>query len=79
MVRKEFINFSSNNYSGLAGNKEIYKSAMDVVKQYGLTCAFSRLISGNLCIHEELESKLAEFKNREACLVFQGGIKQTSG
>ncbi|MDR2399570.1 MAG: pyridoxal phosphate-dependent aminotransferase family protein [Endomicrobium sp.] len=76
---KEFINFSSNNYLDLAGNREIYKSAISIVEQYGFTSASSRVLSGNLSIHEELESKLAEFKNKEACLVFPSGYQTNVG
>lgn len=63
----------------MAGNKEIYKSAISIVEQYGFTPASSRLVSGNLSIHEELESKLAEFKNKEACLVFPSGYQTNVG
>jgi 7-keto-8-aminopelargonate synthetase-like enzyme len=76
---KEFINFSSNNYLDLAGDKEIYKSAINLIEQYGFTAASSRLISGNLALHEELESKLANFKNKEACLTFPSGYQTNIG
>jgi 8-amino-7-oxononanoate synthase len=76
---KEFINFSSNNYLDLAGNNEIYESALRIIEKYGFTCASSRLVSGNLPIHEELESKLAEFKNKEACLLFPSGYQTNVG
>ncbi|MDR3195719.1 MAG: pyridoxal phosphate-dependent aminotransferase family protein [Endomicrobium sp.] len=76
---KEFINFSSNNYLDLAGNKEIYKSAVSIIEKYGFTAASSRLVSGNLSLHEELESKLAEFKNKEACLLFPSGYQTNVG
>jgi 8-amino-7-oxononanoate synthase len=76
---REFINFSSNNYLDLAGNKEIYESAIKVIEKYGFTAASSRLVSGNLSIHEELESKLADFKNKEACLLFPSGYQTNVG
>jgi 7-keto-8-aminopelargonate synthetase-like enzyme len=76
---KDFINFSSNNYLDLAGNKEIYKAAISIIEQYGFTAASSRLVSGNLSLHEELESKLAEFKNKDACLLFPSGYQTNVG
>jgi 8-amino-7-oxononanoate synthase len=76
---KEFINFSSNNYLDLAGNKKIYESAIKIIEEYGFTAAASRLVSGNLLLHEELESKLSEFKNKEACLLFPSGYQTNVG
>ncbi|MDR2437574.1 MAG: pyridoxal phosphate-dependent aminotransferase family protein, partial [Endomicrobium sp.] len=76
---RKFINFSSNNYLDLAINKEIYESAIKVIEKYGFTAASSRLTSGNLSIHEELEFKLANFKNKETCLLFPSGYQTNVG
>jgi 8-amino-7-oxononanoate synthase len=76
---KSFINFSSNNYLGLAGNKEMTKAGIDIIEKYGFTSVSSRLISGNFSIHEELESKLADFKRKEAALVFPSGYQTNIG
>lgn len=76
---RNFINFSSNNYLDLAGNQEINKAAINAVEKYGLAGTSSRLVSGNLSIHEELEAKLAAFKNKQASLVFPSGYQTNIG
>ncbi|MCA6080188.1 MAG: 8-amino-7-oxononanoate synthase [Endomicrobium sp.] len=76
---KSFINFSSNNYLNLAGNKEINEAAMNAVEKYGFAGTSSRLICGNLSIHEKLEAELAAFKNKQASLVFPSGYQANVG
>jgi 8-amino-7-oxononanoate synthase len=76
---RKFINFSSNNYLDLAGNKEINKAVTDAVEKYGFAGTSSRLVGGNLLIHEELEAGLAFFKNKQASLVFPSGYQANVG
>ncbi|OEG71696.1 hypothetical protein ATZ36_13350 [Candidatus Endomicrobiellum trichonymphae] len=76
---RKFINFSSNNYLALAGNKEINKAVADAVEKYGFAGTSSRLVCGNLSIHEELEAELAVFKNKQASLVFPSGYQTNVG
>ncbi|MDR3092504.1 MAG: 8-amino-7-oxononanoate synthase [Endomicrobium sp.] len=76
---KSFINFSSNNYLNLAGNKEINEAAMNAVEKYGFAGTSSRLVCGNLSIHEKLEAELAAFKNKQASLVFPSGYQANVG
>jgi 8-amino-7-oxononanoate synthase len=76
---RKFINFSSNNYLDLAGNKEINKAVADAIEKYGFAGMSSRLVGGNLSIHEELESGLAVFKNKQASLVFPSGYQTNIG
>ncbi|MCL2145347.1 MAG: 8-amino-7-oxononanoate synthase [Endomicrobia bacterium] len=76
---KKFINFSSNNYLDLAGNEEINKAASEAARKYGLGGTSSRLVGGNLSIHEELETELAAFKNKQASLVFPSGYQANAG
>jgi 8-amino-7-oxononanoate synthase len=76
---RKFINFSSNNYLDLAGNKEINKAVAEAVEKYGFAGTSSRLVCGNLLIHEELEAELAIFKNKQASLVFPSGYQANVG
>ena len=76
---KEYLNFSSNNYLDLAGNEEINKAAAEAVDKYGFGGASSRLVGGNLSIHEEIETKLAVFKNKEAALLLPSGYQTNVG
>ncbi|MDR1418472.1 MAG: pyridoxal phosphate-dependent aminotransferase family protein [Endomicrobium sp.] len=76
---KELINFSSNNYLNLSGNKTIQQKALQIIEKYGFSGTSSRLVSGNILIHKELEEKLALFKNKQACLVYPSGYQTNVG
>jgi len=68
-----FLNFSSNNYLGLAAHPRVIRKASEALRRWGAGSGASRLISGNLKIHEDLEEKIARFKKEEAALVFSSG------
>src|SRR5882724_5932700 len=76
---REVINFSSNNYLGLANHPALCKAAKEAIDRYGCGSGASRLISGNMTLHEELESKIAELKGTEAALVFNSGFQANTG
>ncbi|RCW46624.1 glycine C-acetyltransferase [Halanaerobium sp. MA284_MarDTE_T2] len=71
---EEVLNFSSNNYLGLANHKEIVKAAQDALNKFGIGPGAVRSIAGTMTLHNELEKKLAEFKKTEAVLTFQSGF-----
>jgi len=76
---KELINFSSNNYLGLAGDPALKKAACDAIEKYGCSSTASRLMCGNLALNEELEKRIAEFKRTEAALIFSSGYMANIG
>jgi glycine C-acetyltransferase/8-amino-7-oxononanoate synthase len=76
---KSYLNFCSNNYLGLANHPRIIEAAQKATAEYGAGAGASRLISGNTIIHEKLEKKLAEFKKREAAIVFPTGFMANLG
>jgi 7-keto-8-aminopelargonate synthetase-like enzyme len=76
---REVINFSSNNYLGLANHPALCAAAKEAIDRYGCGSGASRLISGNMALHQELEAKLAEFKGTEAALVFNSGFQANTG
>jgi 8-amino-7-oxononanoate synthase len=76
---REVINFSSNNYLGLANHPTLREAAKGAIDRYGCGSGASRLISGNMTLHEELESKIAELKGTEAALVFNSGFQANTG
>jgi 8-amino-7-oxononanoate synthase len=76
---REVINFSSNNYLGLANHPALREAAKAAIDRYGCGSGASRLISGNMTLHEELESKIAELKGTEAALVFNSGFQTNTG
>jgi 8-amino-7-oxononanoate synthase len=76
---REVINFSSNNYLGIANHPNLAAAAKQAIDRYGCGSGASRLISGNMALHEELEAKLAELKGTEAGLVFNSGFQANTG
>lgn len=76
---KEVINFSSNNYLGLANHPALRAAAKAAIDRYGCSAVASRLISGNMTLHEELEAKIAALKGAEAALVFNSGFQANVG
>ena len=76
---REVINLSSNNYLGIANHPALAAAAKSAIDRYGCGSGASRLISGNMTLHEELEAKLAAFKGTEAALVFNSGFQANVG
>ena len=73
------LNFSSNDYLGLATHPALKEAAEKAVRNFGTGSGASRLICGSLSPHEELEEALAEFKGTEAALVFSTGYATALG
>ena len=73
------INFSSNDYLGLAGSEEVKAALLEAVGRHGAGAGASRLVSGTHAAHLALEDTLAEFKNAEAALVFSSGYAASVG
>jgi glycine C-acetyltransferase/8-amino-7-oxononanoate synthase len=69
----------SNNYLGLADHPRLRRAAADAALRFGTSAGASRLISGSMSIHTELESRLAEFKGAEAALLFGSGYLANTG
>jgi len=70
---KKVVNFSANNYLGLATHPKLREAAKKAIDDYGVGTGGARQIIGTMDIHEELERKIAEFKHTEAALVFPSG------
>jgi len=76
---KTFLNFSSNDYLGLANEPSLKEAAIKAVEKFGAGSGASRLICGSLAPHHELEETLAHFKNTEAALSFSSGYAAAVG
>jgi len=70
---REYINFSSYNYLGLAGHPAVNKAAREAIDRYGTSASASRLVAGERPIQRELEEALAELYGVEDCIVFVSG------
>ncbi len=69
----------SNNYLGLTGHPYVKEAAIRAIEKYGTSCSGSRLLTGTLDLHEELEEKLARFMGKESCLLFSTGYQTSQG
>ncbi len=68
-----FLNFSSNDYLGLANDGALKQAAVAALHRYGAGAGASRLICGSLAPYHELEEAIAQFKGTEAALTFSTG------
>ena len=76
---KSFLNFSSNDYLGLANDPFLKEAAIRAVEKFGAGTGASRLICGSLAPFHELEEALAGFKRAEAALTFSTGYATAIG
>ncbi len=75
---REYINFSSNDYLGLAYSPRLVAAAAEVLSNVVGSSA-SRLMTGSLELHHRLEERTAEFKGKPAALVFNSGYQANVG
>ena len=76
---RTLLNFSSNDYLGLANDPILKAAAIQAVEKFGAGAGASRLICGSLAPHHELEEALASFKDAEAALSFSTGYATAIG
>jgi glycine C-acetyltransferase len=76
---KEVITLSSNNYLGLNTHPKLLAAAEQAVRDYGAGSGAVRTIAGTMTLHEQLEQRLADFKQVEATLTFQSGFTCNTG
>ncbi|MCY7334472.1 MAG: 8-amino-7-oxononanoate synthase [Pseudanabaena sp. CAN_BIN31] len=76
---REMLMFASNNYLGLAGDRRLIDAAINATEKYGTGSTGSRLVTGHLALHEELETAIADLKNTESALVFSSGYLANLG
>src|SRR5512135_2792924 len=76
---RTLLNFSSNDYLGLANEPALKEAAIKAVERFGAGAGASRLICGSLAPHHELEESIAEFKGTAAALSFSSGYAAAGG
>lgn len=73
---KEVLTWSLNNYIGLANHPEVREADAQAAKEYGMAYPMgARMMSGQTSKHEELESKLADFVNKEDSFLLNYGYQ----
>jgi glycine C-acetyltransferase len=76
---REVALFAGSNYLDLAAHPEVAEAAARAARELGCAAGGSRLINGNLALHEALEAELAAFLGTEAALVFATGYMANVG
>jgi len=73
------VNFSSNDYLGLANHPALQAAAIAAFERGGFGAGASRLVCGTFAAHEELEAAVAAFKRTPAALSFSSGYAAAMG
>lgn len=76
---KTLINFSSNDYLGLATHFDIKQAFIQGIQQYGMGSGSSAMISGYFKLQQQLEEKFAEWMKRERAILFNSGYHANLG
>jgi len=76
---REVLLFAGSNYLDLARHPDVVAASNEAASEFGCAAAGSRLINGNLTLHEALESELARFHGCEAALAFSTGYMANVG
>lgn len=79
LVGRRLVNFSSNDYLGLANDPRLRDAAIAAIREFGVGAGASRLISGTQSPHLRLEAALAKWKGTPAALCFSSGYAAAIG
>ncbi len=76
---QHWLNLGSNDYLNLAGDQRLRTAAIEAVESFGTGSGASRLVTGTLPLHEQLEIQLATHKRFPAALTFGSGYMTNAG
>lgn len=76
---RAFVNFSSNDYLGLAAHPHVVDAARTALARHGYGAGASRLVVGDTDAHQSLERALARFEGTQAALLFNSGYAANVG
>ncbi len=79
IVGRHLVNFSSNDYLGLANDPVLKQAAIAAIEKFGVGAGASRLVSGTLSPHVVLEAAIAKWKRAPAALAFSSGYAAAVG
>ena len=74
-----YLNFSSNDYLGMANHPELRRAMLEGVKRYGVGSGAAALLSGRSTAHVDLERALAAYMHRDRALLFSSGYLANLG
>lgn len=76
---RKLVMAGSNNYLGLTSDQRVKQASIDAINKYGTSCSGSRYMTGTVNLHIELEERLADFFEKERCLLFSTGYQTGQG
>lgn len=76
---REFVNFTSNDYLGLAADPRVLDRVRDALPVYGFGAGAAALLSGRSALHAELEARLARFAGLPSAVLFTSGYLANLG
>ena len=75
----ELLNLASYNYLGVSYRPEVKQAAIEAIEKYGLGASGSPMLSGTMDIHNDLAQAVADFKAKEAAILFPTGYSANVG
>jgi len=76
---REALNFSSNDYLGLANHPRLRAAAHEAIDAFGVGAGASPLVTGQMRVHQEAEARFARFTGLPAALLFPSGYAANIG
>jgi len=76
---RQYLNFCSNDYLGLAAHPRVVAAFQRAAADYGVGSGASHLVCGHSALHQQLEEALAEFTGRPRALLFSSGYMANTG
>uniref|UniRef100_A0A3Q3IYA0 Aminotransferase class I/classII large domain-containing protein n=1 Tax=Monopterus albus TaxID=43700 RepID=A0A3Q3IYA0_MONAL len=77
--RGSILNFCANNYLGLSSHPEVVQAGIEALKSHGAGLSSVRFICGTQDIHKKLEQKLAQFHERDDCILYASCFDANAG
>ncbi len=79
LAGRDYLNFCSNDYLGLAAHPRVIEALRRAAAAYGVGSGASHLVCGHSAPHRELEEALAAFTGRPRALLFSSGYAANTG
>jgi 8-amino-7-oxononanoate synthase len=76
---RALVNFSSNDYLGLANDARLKAAAHEAIEKFGVGAGASPLVSGNTRLHAETEQRFAQFTRQPRAILFGSGYAANLG
>ncbi len=70
---REYLSFSGYNYLDLASHPALTNASIEAIRRYGSTVSASRVVSGEIALHQQLERDMADFLGMDDAVSFVSG------